>query len=424
MTAVLTELETYPNFSADDFAAGSDALSAKRQAAFDLYASLPAPTDRTEEYRRTPPRLLKLGNFARIADLQPVAAGPAHDWDEDYDVVVSVSEAGYCIQGAVDGLTVCPLADAPASDLETFLQGDASPETPRKMRALNSAFFNLGLFIKVARGVEIERGVLVRYDLQSEAALLPRLLVVGEANSGLTITEVYRSGEQATQCIGQREVYADAAARIKVISVQDWGSKTIHIGEDWALARKDATVTFTSLTLGGKVSKLANGCDVCEEGANAYMGGLYFASNKQHFDQMTLQRHSAPNTYSNMMYKGAAKTKGYSLYQGIIRATRGSIGVDAYQTNNNLILDDTARVDSIPGLIINADELACSHGATMGNLDADQIFYLRARGLDEATARRLLVIGFFDEILEDRVPNEKIRDHVHQLIETKLNAGS
>jgi Fe-S cluster assembly protein SufD len=221
---------------------------------------------------------------------------------------------------------------------------------------------------------------------------------------------------------GAREFYVEQAAHIKCITLQEWGDTAINIGEDWARVKKDATVDIVTMTLGSKVSKNSVGCDVCERNSNAYLGGLYFANEKQHFDQMTLQMHSSPDTYSNMMYKGAAKDEGYSVYQGVIRATHGSIGVDAYQTNNNLILNKGARADSMPSLIINADELACSHGATMGNLDPEQIYYLRSRGIGEALARQMLVVGFFEEIVK-RVPNEAIQERLHELIEENLGCS-
>lgn len=424
MSTAIPEISnsTYAGFDEAAFAllASEGVVADKRRAGFEAYTAIETPTARTEEYRRTPPHLLKLGDFERLPSVEWGGRTDTHDWDNDFDIVVSVNGHRAAISGTVPGVTVTPLEDTDTGLLAEYLQGPASPEFPRKMRELNNAFWNVGLCVHVARGVTLERGILVRYSVPSGGCLLPRLLVVAEENSAFTMAEVFSSGEEAVQCISNRELYAAAGANVRLVSLQDWGSKAIHIGEDWALARRDATVNICTLTLGGKTSKMATGCDVCEPGANAYMGGLYFARGKQHFDQYTMQRHSAPNTYSNMLYKGAAKQKGYSVYQGIIRATHGSIGVDAYQTNNNLILDDVSRADSLPGLIINADELACSHGATMGNLDEEQVYYLRSRGIDELTARKMLVIGFFDEIVEERIPYEPIRDHLHEVIETKL----
>ena len=162
------------------------------------------------------------------------------------------------------------------------------------------------------------------------------------------------------------------------------------------------------------------GSDVAGEGSSAELDGLFFCDLDQHVDQKTLQIHSAPNTYSRLLYKGAVQDKGHSVYQGVIQARPGAIKVDAYQTNNNLILTDGAQADTIPGLLIDADDLKCSHGATIGNLDPDQLFYLRSRGFSEAAAKRILVLGFYDEIA-DRIPYEAIRARVHAIVEEKLH---
>jgi Fe-S cluster assembly protein SufD len=286
---------------------------------------------------------------------------------------------------------------------------------------LNGAFWNVGFFIHVAKGVELPHGILLRYhNDRPGTALLPRLLVVAESQSKFALAEHFTSPDGiATLCVSAREFHVAAAADVKLVSLQDWGDAGIHIGEDWARVKRDAKVDLFSMTLGGKVSKMSVGCDVCEPNANAYLGGLFFANAKQHFDQKTLQMHSAPNTYSNMLYKGAVKDKGYSVYQGIIRARKHCIGVDAYQTNNNLVLDPDSRADSLPGLIIDADELACSHGATMGNLDPLQIHYLRARGIPEAEARRMLVLAFFEEVIQ-RIPFSTMQDRLHEVIAKKL----
>jgi len=170
------------------------------------------------------------------------------------------------------------------------------------------------------------------------------------------------------------------------VSLQEWGRGTYHIGEDWGRVERDARIDWVTLLLGGQVSKMMVGCDIHDVNSSAYLSGLFFADGQQHVDQRTLQLHSAPHTYSNLLYKGAVKDQGHSVYQGIIAAAPGAIKVDAYQMNNNLVLNDGARADSLPGLEIDADDLKCSHGSTMGNLDRDQIFYLQARGLPAAGA--------------------------------------
>lgn len=404
-------------------------LQAKRTAAFEAYSAIQNPEAFHEEYRRLDPRKFKFGSFTRLDIPHETIAYNAQPVDEHYDVVISVTPNGIAIEDREEvtgGKVVVQTLQQAALDhttrVEQSLGAALESEEPRKFFELNSAFWNVGFHIHVSKNVELPKGILLRYHNDRDGtALLPRLLVTAETGARFALAEQFTSPDGvSTLCISAREFLLEPNADVKLVSLQDWGDGGIHIGEDWARVKRDAKVDLFSMTLGGKVSKMTVGCDVCEPNANAYLGGLFFADGTQHFDQKTLQFHSAPNTYSNMLYKGAVKDTGYSVYQGIIRALKDCVGVDAYQTNNNLVLDPGARADSIPGLIIDADELACSHGATMGNLDPEQLYYLRSRGISEPEARRMLVLGFFEEVVE-RVPFEVMRDRLHEVIEEKLN---
>lgn len=424
--------QSLPGFDEGSFAAlaGREPtlLVSHREQALARYLSVPNPGPRDEEYRRTDPALFKFGEYRPAAGYAHTSAEVHSAWEDNFDVVIAVGDGFTHIDDRTGllgkGLTVCSLAEAAerhADLLAAHLHGAAMPAKPRKFLELNSAFWNVGFFIHVARGVKVPHGILISYTGQKAgSALIPRVVVVAEQGSEFTLAEHFQSTDDAKfLCVSAREFYLDPAANVKLVSLQEWGPNVVHIGEDWARVRRDATVDLCTISLGARVSKMSVGCEVREKNANAYLGGLYFAHGKQHFDQYTLQNHTSPDTFSKMLYKGAAKDRGYSVYQGIIRATPGSIGVDAYQTNNNLILDRSARADSIPGLIIDADELACSHGATIGNLDPDQLYYLQARGIPLHEARRLLVVGFFEEVVE-KVPYETVRDLLHEAIERKL----
>ncbi|WFB35405.1 Fe-S cluster assembly protein SufD [Kiritimatiellota bacterium B12222] len=404
-------------------------LQAKRTAAYDSYAQIPNPDRFHEEYRRMDPDLFKIATFSPLEIPETAAAYQAVPEDSNYDVVISVSSEGIAIEDCngvlTDGsLVVMPLDQAAREHttlLEQSLGAAMVPGEQRKFLDLNGAFWNVGFFIYAKKGVDLKGGILIRYhNDQAGTVLLPRLVVVAESLTRFAIAEQFTSPDDVkTLCISGRELLLDAAADVKLVSLQDWGNEGLHIGEDWARVKRDAKVNLFSMTVGGKVSKMTVGCDVCEPNANAYLGGMFFADRDQHFDQKTLQYHSSADTYSNMLYKGAVKDNGYSVYQGIIRALKNCVGVDSYQTNNNLVLDSTARADSLPGLIIDADELACSHGATFGNIDQEQLYYLRSRGIPEGEARRMLVMGFFDEVIE-RIPFENMQDHLHAVIERKF----
>jgi len=408
-------------------------LQAKRAAAFAQYCEVPLPSARDDEWRRTDPASFPFERFSPAAPLSPLTEAPAPGpWDSEFDVVVSVSDAGFYIQDnagllADKKLVVETLADAAVRHpdlIERYLQGPVRVKQPRKFSSLGDAFWNFGLFIYAPARSVFTRGVLIRYHhTVSGQTVLPRLLAVVDEQAELTIAEYYESPETAELlAISTREFYAGRGAVLRAASLQEWGARTFHIGEDWARAERDARVEWVTLLLGGQISKMMVSCDVCESNANAYLSGLFFANDNQHVDQRTLQLHSSANTYSNLLYKGAVKDRGHSVYQGIIDASPGAIKVDAYQMNNNLILSEGARADSLPGLEIDADDLKCSHGATFGNLDASQLFYLQSRGLPKSEARQLLVMAFFEEVIA-RIPHEFMRERVREDVRRKCGAS-
>ena len=403
-------------------------LKATRAEGFAAYAALPAPTNRHEEWRRTDPALFPFSQHVPPAPLPVRAPDRGGAMDELFDVVVSVDDHGYAIvdrtgQLAAGKFIVCSLAEAatryPAL-VQQYMQGSARSKGARKFTAFNDAFWNVGLFIHVPARTVVEKGILIRYDHRQAGVVLPRLLVVVDELSEVMVAEHYQSGDDtALLTVGARELYVARGATLKAISLQEWGHQTFHIGEDWARIERDAKIDWVTLLLGGQVSKMMVGCDVHDVNSNAYLSGLFFADGQQHVDQRTLQLHSSPNTYSNLLYKGAVKDQGHSVYQGVIDAAPGAIKVDAYQMNNNLVLNDGARADSLPGLEIDADDLKCSHGSTMGNLDADQVFYLQSRGLPEAEARRMLVMAFFEEVIA-KVPYEFMRERIREHVKRKM----
>lgn len=400
-------------------------LKAKREEAFAAYARTPSPTSRDEEWRRTDPALFPFGDCTPLPmlNLGPATAGGA--LDDQFDVVVTVTDTHFAItRRQSSAVRVLSLADAALQCgdlLRAHLRGGALPAAPRKYNALVDAFWNFGLLIHAPAGAQIPRGVLVRYDLSAAGKmLLPRILIVAENGSLLSVAEYYRSKDGVPfLAAGSREMYVGDNAALKIVSLQEWGNEAVCIGEDWSQVGRDGKIDWVTLTLGAKVGKQMCGCDVRAPNANAFLSGLYFATGKQHFDQRTLQQHSSHHTYSNLLYKGAVKDEAHSVYQGIIAAGRGAIKVDAYQMNKNLVLSPNARADSLPGLEIDADDLKCSHGSTIGTLDPDQLFYLMSRGLARSEARQMLVNAFFEEVIQ-RVPYEYMQERIRHHVAEKM----
>jgi len=404
-------------------------LKAARSAAFARYLELPMPSRRDEEWKRTGPELFPFDRVDPLPLLAPGDASAAGPFDDRFDVVVRVGSGSFSIRDvsgvlAAGRVKVLSFADAARELGDVFaryLHGHAQRVGAGKFDVLAEAFWNAGVFVHVPPRCVLERGILVRYEHEADAtALLTRLIVVAGDGAKVSLAEQMTSPDGRTLlAMPSKELYAGEGAALKLVSLQEWGDQTCHISSDWAVVGRDAQLDWATVNLGGKVCKMSFGSDGMGPNARSELHGLYFATGEQHMDQRTLQVHSSPDTYSNLLYKGAVMDQAHSVYQGLIIARKGAIRVDAYQKNNNLVLSDGARADSLPGLEIDADDLKCSHGSTIGNLDEDEVFYLRARGLSDAEARKILITGFFEQTL-DQVPFDFIKDHARARIEAKI----
>ena len=404
-------------------------LKTAREEAFSLYKALPSPHARIEEWRRTDPARFPFAKLVGVKSLEFSSSFRPGPWDDQFDAVVAIGDGAFSIRdvtGVLKAKTVLvlPLGQAAAErpDLvANHLKNHARGEAAGKFETLNDSFWNVGIFIHIPEGVELARGILVRYELAApESVCVPRLLVVAGARSKAAVVEHLTSPDAPViQTVMSKELYVASSANVRVITLQEWGANTYHIANDWARVEREGKVDWVTLNFGSRISKMSFGSDVAGEGASAELDGLYFATGEQHFDQRTLQVHSSPRTTSNLLYKGAVKDKARSVYQGLIIARPGANGVDAYQKNNNLVLSDGARADSLPGLQIDTDDLKCSHGSTIGNLDPEELFYLRSRGLDENEARRMLIKGFCEDIA-GRIPHEFVRDAVSRQVDSRM----
>jgi Fe-S cluster assembly protein SufD len=404
-------------------------MKAAREEAFSLYKSLPSPHSRMEEWRRTDPARFPFSKLAALKKISFSTEPTPGAWDEPFDVVVTIEDGSFSIRdvsGVLKAQTilVLPLEEAAEKHpdlVREHLKNHARGEAAGKFETLNDSFWNVGVFMHIPAGVELARGIFVRYDLKSpQAVCVPRLLVVAGERSKATVVEHMTSPAEALiQTVMSKEFYIAPSANVRVISLQEWGANTFHIANDWARVERDGKVDWVTLNFGSRLSKMSFGSDAAGENASAELDGLFFATGEQHFDQRTLQVHSSPHTTSNLLYKGAVKDKAHSVYQGLIIARPGANGVDAYQKNNNLVLSDGARADSLPGLQIDTDDLKCSHGSTIGNLDPEQMFYLRSRGLDENEARRILIKGFCEDIA-GRIPYEFVKEAVSKQVDSRI----
>jgi Fe-S cluster assembly protein SufD len=218
---------------------------------------------------------------------------------------------------------------------------------------------------------------------------------------------------------GSAEIFVDDGATVGYVSVQKWGRNVWHFADQRAELRNDATLRLFNVTLGGRFSKTRVEASLAGAGADAELKALYFASGEQFFDFHTLQDHRVGNTRSDLLFKGALSGTARTVYAGLIRIEKHAARSDAYQANRNLVLSDKAKATSIPMLEIDNNDVRCTHGATVGPVDPEHLFYLRSRGIPEATAKRMLIQGFFGDVL-DRIPFEEARRLVEAELESRI----
>jgi Fe-S cluster assembly protein SufD len=288
--------------------------------------------------------------------------------------------------------------------------------------ALHQAMRAGGAFVRVPDGVRLEQPIrLVRWLDGAGAASFPgTVIVLGRGAAAIVLEEcVSETAEGAAFFDGATEVFVGEDAKLVYGHLQDWGRNVFHYSNQRARVERGGELQWIQTFLGGRVTKTNSYFSLEGPGARAYVHGFMFGDQRQHFDLHTLQRHLAEQTTSDLSIRSALKDRARSVYQGMIQVARGAQRTDAYQANRNLLLSPTARADSIPGLEILANDVRCTHGATVGTVDLEQMYYLMARGLPRSDAQRLIVDGFFAPVL-DRIPLESVREQLRGVIQTKI----
>jgi Fe-S cluster assembly protein SufD len=321
------------------------------------------------------------------------------------------------------GVTVLPLAEAArkAPALVERLLGGTVRLDESRFTGLNAALLAGGAFVHVPEGVAVPRPIRILISRQTpDLGTFPRVVVALEKGSSANvIEECYSAGEPGVGVnVGVSEITVGPEATLHLATLQRWGANVYHFGVERVRVARDARFHWTFAGLGGKLTKLDMEMHLNGEGSEAKFSGCYFGNETQHFDFHTFQNHVAGHSTSDLLFKGALRGRARMVYQGLIKVHKDAQRSDAYQANRNLILSDKARADSIPSLEIEANDVRCTHGATVGQVDEDQIFYLMARGLSRRDAERLIIAGFFEPVLE-RIPAESLRSLVTEAVERK-----
>ena len=380
------------------------------------YRALPLPTTQDESWRFTDLKGFDPDSFTADGS-NGVASAPGM-LELEAAGVVRVSDAGLEIERAPDGITFEPLGDHP--------QLGELVGTDEKFAAHNAAMWQHGLLVQVPKGVVLEQPLYVRVINDVDGgSLFWRLLVVAEPESRFTVIEEYASTstELAGYVNAAVEIFVGQGAKVEYVSVQNVSRETWHFGTHHARVERDAELDWVAGGFGSKRGKIRIQNDLAGPGATSRVTGAYFADGSQHLDYDTFQEHIAPNTTSDFAFKGALRDTSSAVWRGMIRVEEDAQKTNAYQENRNLLLSRDAHADSIPGLEILANDVRCTHGATLGQVDRDQLFYLMARGLSRQEAERLIVRGFFQDVL-DRIELEPVREALGAALEARIPQAS
>jgi Fe-S cluster assembly protein SufD len=412
--------------------AGPSWLRDWRRGAWSAYEALPMPTTRLEEWRYTDPSKLKYDKVG-LASLAEVASVPDSSvtWLAERAASVRVLQVGTrIVQIEADdaltakGVVVMDLEQA-AQEYEGVVReqlGRAVAIDSAKFAALNSAFWSAGVFIHVPRGVRIEQPIrILRHLPTGGVAYFPRTLIVADEGSHFGVVEELESPDfdAPTFSCSVVEVIAGNAANVQHVALQRYGHNVHHISTQRTIAGRDANLDTLVVNLGGSVARVDLAASLEGPGSRSDMLGLYFARGKQHFDHNTRQDHTVPHAGSDLLYKGALADDSRAVFRGIIRVFPKAQRTDAYQTNRSLILSKTAEAVALPNLEIEADDVRCSHAATVGQLDEEELFYIMSRGIERSEAERLVVFGFFGEVL-DRLPLPGVVEELRTAIAERI----
>ncbi len=410
-------------------------VEALRKQAFTEFLALPVPSQETEEWRYTDLSGLEL-------TFTPFAAGVRAENLDGVDEAIlraagSVGErAGLQIQHnsivavshldpalAAEGVIFTDL-DAAARDhpelVEPYLHA-LVPTSRTKFTALHGAFRTGGTFLYVPPGVVVEAPLQTLTWLDADgAAVFPHTLIVVGEDAEVTFIDRYASPDLGRAlAVAIAEIHTGPASRVRYVSIQEWGQGVTHLGIQRTRLARDVDLRSVAVGFGASLARAEAESLLAEPGASSEMLGVFFADGTQHFDHRTEQDHQAPSCHSDLLYKGALRDASRAVYSGWIHVRPGARRTDAMQTSRNLVLSDRAKADAIPNLEIENNDVRCGHAASVGPVEEETLFYLQSRGIPRDEAERLIVTGFFQEVL-DRIPLAEVREGVAEAIEEEL----
>jgi len=318
----------------------------------------------------------------------------------------------------VDTSVAGELVPRPAANPDEV--GAVLSEAPDMFAELNDAFCT-PLVLRIPAGRTVEEPIVVTHSISADGAVVfPRLMVDAGPDSDVTVIERFAGADVPALVIPVVELRAHPSARLRYLGVNQLGPRVWSIGHQIADGDRDSTTSLASVALGGDYARVRTEARLTGQGAHGEQIAVYFGEGTQMHDFRTLQYHIAPKTTSDLLFKGAVQGHSKSVYTGLIRIGKGAKGSSAFQTNRNLKLSDGAWAESVPNLDIENNDVRCSHASAVGPVDPEQRFYLESRGVPPTVAERLIVLGFFAEVL-DRLPVPALRAELRREVAAKLD---
>ena len=429
--------ETAPkefSFTEADVRTGNDSITAYRTLAWNAFKRLSLPVNTEEAWRRTDIHQLPVDKLKLSIDgvdglpsvredlLKPLVAD-----QHGGQIILTPGNAKIELDEklAQKGVIFTDLltAEQKYPDLLAKMIGKTVNAEEGKFAALAGAFAQNGVVLYVPKGVTVDEPLhSVLWGPGANLAHVSHILVL--LDEGASVTYVHESAspdDMATNSMhaGLVEIQIMQDASMKFVELQSWGRHVWNFSHERIRVERGGNLDWIFGAIGSRLTKNFSELDLAGEGATGRMSGFYFTDGNQHLDHDTQQNHLAPHTTSDLLFKGALKGKSRSVWQGMIYVAPGAQKTDGYQANRNLVLSDGARADSIPGLEILADDVRCTHGATVGKLEQEPLFYLKSRGIPQAEAEKIVVEGFFDPIFQ-RIPFEGVRERFQEYIANKM----
>lgn len=403
----------------------------RRLEAFERFLQLPIPSPKQEDWRYTDITTLHLEDYPAVAwSDAPRGNAPTTmpPFLTEHPRVRVFHRAGFGFEAHIpdalreQGVQVRDLHEVLTRNPEQLERdlGRLAPLPGDKFTELHTAAWDSGLYVYIPRNVTVDGVIEIIHWFETPGLHFPHTVIVAESGSVANIVQSFFSPEGASVFVlGAVEVFSKPNSDLRHALVQRMGRESLFISSVDYEQQRDSRVLSLNVGLGARLGRTVLQHLMTEPGAEARPLGLFFGDGTQHLDFRTLQDHRVGHTQSDLLYKGALYDEATSVFSGMIRVHPKAQHTDAYQANRNLLLSPRAQAYSIPNLEIGANEVRCTHGATVGPIQPEEVFYLRSRGIDPAAAEALIIMGFFEVVLREIKPND-LRLSIQKLLASKL----